>query len=125
MKKRFRVGQINEDIVLSFTVELLPLLLCETLQVKLLLDWEQTYINYRSLELPATVSPSHGRGETGGSQLWRWLVDTVFTLEDDLYNISTVKKLLFPEEVCHYSLSVTTTVPFFFTFLVQTLPVYA
>jgi hypothetical protein len=69
-------------------------------RVKLLLDWEQTYINYRSLELPATVSPSgaRARGQTGGSQLWRWLVDTVFTLEEDLYSLSTVKKLLFPEE---------------------------
>lgn len=65
-------------------------------RVKLLLDWEQTYINYRSLELPPHVCPSQSR--VGGNQLWRWLVDTVFTLEDDLYNISTVKKLLYPEE---------------------------
>ena len=69
------------------------------IQVKLLLDWEQTYINYRSLELPATVRPGHVRAQEGSSQFWRLFVDTVFTLKDDLYDISTIKTLLYPEEV--------------------------
>ena len=78
-------------------------LLIPASQVKLLLEWEQTYINYRSLELPTSINPSNVRGRQGGSQFWRWFVDAVFTLEDDLYNISTIKTLLYPEEVqCVY-----------------------
>lgn len=78
--------------------------LCEcmynaSLQVKLLLEWEQTYINYRSLDLPSTINPNQPRGQHGGGQFWWWFVDTVFTLKDDLYDISTIKTLLYPEEV--------------------------
>ena len=76
-------------------------------QVKLLLDWEQTYINYRSLELPTTVSPNSPRGQHdgggGSSHFWQWFVDAVFSLKDDLYDISTIKTLLYPEEVCTIS----------------------
>lgn len=83
----------------TYTLCLCECIYNESLQVKLLLEWEQTYINYRSLDLPSTINPNHPRGQHGGGQFWWWFVDTVFTLKDDLYDISTIKTLLYPEEV--------------------------